>query len=318
MNIQTTPFVNRVGERISEQLRDSESHPILRQATVRICSSGKRARPRLVYLLGKTVGANEQSLAKVATAAELIHSASLLHDDVIDEGKIRRGMPTANVTWGNSAAILSGDLLLTMALRELASLPRPITDRAISTIQQMTVASMREVSSIGNFAIERGEWTKIAEGKTASLMSWIGYSAGLLAENHDASTRFDRACHHLGVAFQIADDLHDVTETDSTKIPFADLRNGNPSIVTLEAIKRAPEMLTALMKEELPMSQNRAEMFGKKVVETGAIVGGASLLFNEIGMGLSKLKPFENNRYAQKVLSWGKSLGENFLGVIND
>src|SRR5947207_11516936 len=108
--------VERSLERSLEPEHAAPGEPsVLRDAARRlsVASGAKRVRPRLCAFFGEAVGAPEEGLIDLAVAAELIHAGSLLHDDVVDEGTLRRGVPTANAAWGNLVAVLSGDLCLT-------------------------------------------------------------------------------------------------------------------------------------------------------------------------------------------------------------
>ena len=106
----------------------------LEEAARHLClaDGAKRTRPRLVQLFAKAVDAPADVAIDVAVSAELIHAASLLHDDVIDEGSQRRGQPTANRVWGNLPAVLAGDLILSRAIQRLLRWPSPVSKRSVS------------------------------------------------------------------------------------------------------------------------------------------------------------------------------------------
>src|SRR3954469_2674338 len=112
-----------------------------------LCMGGgaKRARPMLVRLFGDAVGAPAEHLVEVAVAAELIHSASLLHDDVVDAGMFRRGRPTVNARWGNIVSVMSGGLLLPAARGRRKRMAPRVTHEAVATVVDMTRAAIVEV-----------------------------------------------------------------------------------------------------------------------------------------------------------------------------
>src|SRR5512144_1649282 len=118
--LELADFLSEVEQAMDEALQTSVGDTLM-DAARHLCmgGGGKRARPMLVRLFGDAVGAPDEHLVDVAVAAELIHSASLLHDDVVDAGMFRRGRPTANARWGNVVAVMSGDLLLSGALLRL-------------------------------------------------------------------------------------------------------------------------------------------------------------------------------------------------------
>src|SRR5215813_2684951 len=153
-------------------------------------AGGKRVRPLMVRLFADACGAPGQHLVDVAVAAELIHSASLLHDDVVDGGMFRRGRPTVNARWGNIVAVMTGDMLLTTALTKLSAIDARLTQEAIVTVAEMTRAAIAEVEARGDVALSIERLRAIAEGKTGSLFSWCGVSAALLAGDSLAHARF--------------------------------------------------------------------------------------------------------------------------------
>ena len=161
-----------------------------------LAAGAKRGRPRLVWLFAHCL---EQpppitALTDVAVAAELIHSASLLHDDVVDHGSLRRGLPTANARWGNTVAVLAGDLLLTTALAQLQRHPRSLTRKANETIGAMTRAAIAEVEARGRLDLSAAHWRRIAVGKTGALFSWCASAvASLGADRTDALRRAGQA-----------------------------------------------------------------------------------------------------------------------------
>ncbi len=119
---------------------------VLEEAARHLClaDGAKRTRPRLVQLFARAVEAPADVAVDIAVSAELIHAASLLHDDVIDEGSQRRGQPTANRVWGNLAAVLAGDLILSRAIQRLLRWPRPVSEGALAVVVEMSCAAITE------------------------------------------------------------------------------------------------------------------------------------------------------------------------------
>ena len=225
----------------------------------------KRIRPRLVLAaaLGRT--APLQSLVDVALAGELIHTASLLHDDVVDEGTLRRGQPTANATWGNAVAVLSGDLVLSLALERLHRQPVTLLVSAVEIVLRMSRASMLEISSRGSLELGIDGWQRIALGKTAELFGWCCAAPALLVGDDAAAARLRDGGRHLGLAYQLADDLSDILPQSTGKDRFADLTERTPSY---------PILLGAVASQ--PVRDRIAEFWGgtgHDAVEAGAIGG---------------------------------------------
>ncbi len=211
-----------------------------------LAPSGKRLRPELALTVAEALGAPALASMRVAVAAELMHAASLLHDDVVDEGRVRRGVPTANARFGNAVAVLAGDYVLTRALDQLVALPGAIMASALAVAAEMTRAAIAEIEARGRADLTLDEWRSIAEGKTGALFAWCGRAPAMLAEREGAARALDAFGRHLGVAFQIADDLRDLIDPASGKDTLSDLRSATPSSVLILAARRDPSIRGAL------------------------------------------------------------------------
>src|SRR5688572_1155237 len=181
---ELTDFLGAVEQRLGSTLVDGNAGPdvkgdTLMEAARHLClgSGGKRARPMLVLHFGDAVGVPAERLVDVATAAELIHSASLLHDDVVDAGMFRRGRPTVNARWGNIVAVMSGDLILSTTLLMLAQLDSRLSKIALAVIAEMTRAAIAEVEARGKLDLPMDRLRYICEGKTGSLFGFCGHAA---------------------------------------------------------------------------------------------------------------------------------------------
>jgi octaprenyl-diphosphate synthase len=179
---------------------------LLEQATAPlVCATkAKRARARLLFAFAELAHVDTDVAIECARAVELIHAASLLHDDVVDEADERRGLPSANALFGNAAAVLAGDHVLATALLALKFDLRRMS-AAVDVVERMSRAAVREIEIRDSDAGER-ELIEVAQGKTAAL---FGLCGTLVSLDDD---RYRRAGEALGLAFQIADDLADVDE----------------------------------------------------------------------------------------------------------
>jgi octaprenyl-diphosphate synthase len=173
---------------------------------------GKRLRPALVLLTGMACGRVEREHLVVASAVEMIHTATLVHDDVLDEATTRRHLDTVNVRWDNETSVLLGDYLLARSLCLATSLDDLFACRAIAEASRsMCEGELRQVESRGNYGLTEQEYFDIIAGKTAALTAcccrlgahYAGAEPGLV----ESLARYGL---HLGIAFQIADDLLDV------------------------------------------------------------------------------------------------------------
>ena len=182
--------------------------------------SAKRVRPRLVIAFGDLAGVNldDSRLVDAACAVELIHSASLLHDDVVDEAGERRGIPTANARYGNHAAVLAGDHVLAGALRRLAFDARAM-HAAVDAVLAMSAAAVCEIEVRGRLDVDERLLTSVAVGKTGALFGLCGRLAGILAGDDALARTFEQVGVDLGLAFQLADDAADLADDFAARAP---------------------------------------------------------------------------------------------------
>lgn len=241
----------------------SERDRVTRSANTLLLLKGKRLRPICVALAAHlgSAGFSERAL-QLAVAVELVHAATLLHDDVIDVAELRRGRPTARTLYGNAASIFAGDWLLIEALRRVrCSGFLPLLDGLLETIDEMIEAEALQLENRGRLNASLSDYFKVIEGKTAALFRWAmraGAVAGGLPEEQE--TLLMRFGTHLGTAFQLQDDILDITgEPEVTGKPrFADLREGKLTYPLLMALEYAPELLTHL-QVMLDVEQRRAQ-----------------------------------------------------------
>lgn len=219
---------------------------------------GKYLRPMCVVLASRLGTGFSPAARQLALAVELVHTATLLHDDVVDEAVTRRGRPTARVTYGNAASIFAGDWLLIGALQRVRSTELPgLLDRMLTIIEEMILAESHQLERRGKIDGSVADYLRIIEGKTAALFRWAmlagARAGGLPAAQEDALERFGL---HLGVAFQAIDDALDYGGDVATigKDPGADLREGKltyPLIVALEREPRLREQLAMLVSGDV-------------------------------------------------------------------
>src|SRR5262245_51063801 len=205
---------------------------------------GKRLRPALLLLAAKAVGSpvTHEHLT-LATVVEMIHTATLVHDDVLDEAHVRRHLATVNARWDNEASVLLGDFLFTHAFYLASTLDSVIGCRLIGRATNIVCeGELRQKGSRGNFDLSETEYLEIVEAKTAELTA-VSCRLGALfsgAEERvaDALDGFGR---DLGIAFQIADDLLDVQGEEQTtgKSLGTDLEKQKPTLPIIRALQKA-------------------------------------------------------------------------------
>lgn len=250
-----------------------------------LATGAKRVRPRLIALVGHSLGAEPEALVPVAVAAELLHTASLLHDDVVDESHERRHRPTVNATLGNSTAVLAGDWLLATALNALTPTPPATRDSAQRTVQQMAQAAVWEVELRGVVAATPGQWRMVAEGKTGALFAFCAEAAARAARPDDLTLHREmaRLGQLLGVAFQRADDLKDLFDPDAGKPRFADLSQRALSSVTAAAYEAGAPWAAVLEGLKLhPPSAERVASIGRELMHAPTTQSQLQVLRSEL------------------------------------
>ncbi len=319
ISLDETEFLDLVEHKISNNLKTSDAkipfaEDILSSASKHLCVDGtaKRARPLLTMLFGDALNLDRAKLINIATAVELIHSASLMHDDVIDNAKTRRGKVATNVQYSNAIAVLAGNFLWSQAFLMLRELPGEITYQAVDAISSMTSAAIAEIEVQGKLNISLDIWRKIAVGKTGVLFSWCGDSVGRLAGDLDSAGKFYRGGCHLGAAFQMADDVRDLTDVQNSKDLYADLRNKEPSYPIILGLNKCDAIRDKIAK--LWECRNPHELViarvGKMLVNEGFAEQTCEAMQNEIDAATDSLGHLITTKGVQDILAWAKILHE--------
>src|SRR5712692_2832449 len=203
---------------------------------------GKRIRPALLLLSAKLFDYQGRGAVKLGAVVEIIHTATLVHDDIIDEAKTRRGRPAENTQWGNSKCVLAGDWLYMQAFK-VAVQERNfrILDTLIELTQQMVEGELLQMEKLGKL-ITLDEHFDLIYRKTACLFSVCmrlgGIVGGATAEQEERLGQYGR---DLGLAFQIVDDVLDLTASESVlgKPVASDLREGKVTMAVIHALERS-------------------------------------------------------------------------------
>jgi octaprenyl-diphosphate synthase len=209
-----------------------------------------------VALAARTGDGFGPAARELAIAVELVHAATLLHDDVVDLGDKRRGVDAARVVYGNAASIFGGDWLLVEALFRIRAAGMPdVLDRALAVIRELVVAEALQLARRGRASVSRDEYFEVARGKTASLFRWAMF-AGARAGGVDgrACDALERFGGDLGVAFQVVDDVLDVAGDPMVtgKSVLTDLREGKMTYPLIVAAERDPSVRRLLEEHVSP------------------------------------------------------------------
>jgi octaprenyl-diphosphate synthase len=204
---------------------------------------GKRLRPTLLLLATKMFGPANDTARHLAAVVEMIHTATLVHDDVIDVARTRRGRPSTNVVWGNHTAVLAGDWLymqaFQMALRERNF---HMLDVLIALTQMMVEGELLQLERLRNIDITETDYMELVDRKTASLFSACARLGAVAAgASESAENQLGEFAWNLGMAFQLVDDILDFTSTEKIlgKPAGNDLREGKVTLPLIYALESA-------------------------------------------------------------------------------
>jgi heptaprenyl diphosphate synthase len=205
-----------------------------------VAAGGKRLRPLLTLLTAQYGDPTRDGIIAAAVACEITHLATLYHDDVMDEAPLRRGVESANIRWGNTIAILTGDFLFAKSSDLLADLGPAAVRLQARTFERLVIGQIMETQGPNPGQDPLEHYLKVVADKTGSLISasarYGGMVSGATADITDTVTVFGEK---IGVAFQLADDIIDIASesNQSGKTPGTDLREGVPTLVTLNVMK---------------------------------------------------------------------------------
>lgn len=204
---------------------------------------GKRIRPMLVFLVAKCCGEITPATYHGAVTVELLHTATLIHDDVVDEARTRRGQPSANAVFDNKRSVLAGDYVLSSALVESVKTENLEIIGIISELgKNLAEGELNQYSLANEIIIDEKEYYKVIDKKTASLL-YACAKIGAITAGADRFTieEFGKVGRILGIAFQIRDDIFDYYKADVGKPTGNDIREGKITLPLIYALKNAPQ-----------------------------------------------------------------------------
>ncbi len=278
---------------------------------------GKGVRPLLTLLAARASGGDAEAAIPHAVAAELVHNASLLHDDVLDDGKVRRGRPTPRMIWGNTISVLSGDLLFVNALRIVEEAGPPELLRSLmATVTALIEGEVVQFEHKGRFAMELATYDQIVELKTASLFRWCARAGAVVGgaspTTADALGRFG---YHVGVAFQVRDDVLDLTTDTSTlgKTFAADLADGKLTLPLIHALAENPDLadlLATVASAGADANNDDLAAITAAVAATGGLDKARRRMHDELQLGLAALEELDDREELRVLRSVAAALGE--------
>lgn len=255
----------QVNELILEQLRSDV--PLVEKIGQHIIESGgKRMRPLLVLLACKSLSYNKQDHALLAAIIEFLHTATLLHDDVVDTSDLRRGKATANAKWGNAPSVLVGDFLYSRAFEMMVQLgDMKIMDILSKSTRVIAEGEVMQLMNVKNPDVSEAKYMDVIQGKTAQLFEASSHSGAVLAQ---ANAKQEEALrlygHHTGMAFQLVDDVLDYVGNaeELGKNVGDDLAEGKPTLPLIYAMQNASKEEAQLIRQAIRKggTENLAEI----------------------------------------------------------
>jgi octaprenyl-diphosphate synthase len=272
-----------------------------------ILSGGKRLRPMLVILAAKACYYQGEEDALLAAVVEFIHTATLLHDDVVDDSDMRRGKQAASTIWGNEAAVLVGDYLYSRAFQMMVrAQSMTIMDLLANTTNTIAQGEVLQLLNVRNPDTSEAKYHEVIYAKTACLFeaaSRIGaLLGGVTAEQELALQKYGR---HLGVAFQLIDDALDYSAQSDTlgKNVGDDLAEGKPTLPLIRAMEVGNAEQKALIREAIETGKaERFDEINRAIVDTGALQYTIDQAQSESDAAKREIASLEDSDYKQALI----------------
>jgi len=284
-------------ERVADELRRiiAAAFPVIAEVNQHLLRmKGKLFRPTLLLLASRAAGADEPRGVTLAAVVELIHLATLVHDDSVDHSVLRRGMPTINALFSHQIAVIMGDYLYSRAIIELVELDDLEPLRVFARVtNEMTIGEMRQLEAHDKLAYGETQYDQLIRAKTASLLSGACEVGALRAApaQRDALARFGM---QLGMAFQIADDLLDYTEAEAV--------TGKPSGLDLREHKVTLPLIAALDAMTAAERRRVGELMAAPTPDDGLVADVIRLVAARGGLDYARRRALELAQQAEAQL----------------
>ncbi|AFV84120.1 MULTISPECIES: octaprenyl diphosphate synthase [Alteromonas] len=298
-----------VNQLIQQQV-DSEVALINQLGFYIVNSGGKRLRPLLTVLSARAMGIDNNEHHTLAAIVEFIHTATLLHDDVVDESTMRRGRETANAIFGNQASVLVGDFLYTRSFQMMVSLKRMRVMEILSeATNQIAEGEVLQLMNCNDAGTTEARYFDVIYGKTARLFEAATQLAAVLTEQNEHIERaMQEYGKHLGTAFQLADDILDymADSEEMGKNAGDDLAEGKPTLPLLYAMWHATnDGDKALIQEAIEQSNGLPHLTRIQGImeETGALDYTRQCAQKEVQMAIDSLSAIEDSKYKEALIA---------------
>jgi len=298
--------MNAVDARIRRRL-ESDVVLIRQIAEHIIAGGGKRLRPALVFLAAGATGYRGDAHVELAAVVEFIHTATLLHDDVVDESELRRGQKTANAEFGNAASVLVGDFLYSRAFQMMVAVgSMRIMEVLADATNTIAEGEVLQLLNAHNFAVSEAAYLEIIRRKTAKLFEAAAQLGAILAESSaDIEHGLARYGMHLGTAFQLIDDVLDYTgdAAHTGKNLGDDLKDGKPTLPLIHVMQRGSAEQVALVRSAIERGGREAFKAVLDVIhETGALEYARSKAREEADSARQAVVALPNSSYKDSLL----------------
>ena len=288
--------INNLNNYIVDTLSD-DNNQIANEISDYLSSKSKRIRPTLVFLFAKALDLDiNEKIYHLACAVELIHNSTLVHDDILDNAETRRGKISLNYKLGNSLSVLAGDILLSVALKELVKCDNTeIIDSFSKSLYVMCKGEINQNFTIGKLPTFK-EYILKSEYKTAELFKAPLVSLFLMYDKEHKEKIYNFA-KNFGIAFQIKDDLMNILQSDPTKPAMSDIDNG---------IYTAPIIY---LKEQYSNIENlSADEIKKLVINNEQIINKTKqLISNYVNEAINSIDFIPDNEYKQEIIRLTKA-----------
>ncbi len=284
--------------------------PLIRQvAEYLVSSGGKRLRPALVVLAAGASGYHGRAHLEIAAVVEFIHTATLLHDDVVDESSLRRGRPTANASFGNAASVLVGDFIYSRAFQMMVGIgDLRVLEVLADATNVIAEGEVLQLLGVHNADLTEGEYLRVVRSKTAKLFEASARLGAVLARQSPAREQALAAYGmHLGTAFQLIDDVLDYSgdRTSIGKNLGDDLAEGKSTLPLIHALANASDAQRVMLREVI--EEGTVERFGEVLAaleQCGSLAYARDQAVREAQCAQDAIRSFPDSKFRDSLIDF--------------
>ena len=295
-----------VNDILIREFANSQSPTITEIGNYITQAGGKRMRPALLMLMARALGYQGNDHRELGATIEMLHTATLMHDDVVDEGMLRRGRPTANAQWGNSVAVLVGDFMYTRSFQMMVKIGNLQVMQALaSAANTLSEGEVIQMKNAHDPSVDETRYLKVIERKTSVLFAAAAKMAAAIAHaSHEAEDALINYSMALGNAFQIADDILDYSgdPTQSGKQIGADFAEGKVTLPVIYAMQAASSEDRLFIEEAIRQGHGDFEKISSIIIKSGAIEKCKSRAMQELERGKSALNVLPSSIFKNSLI----------------